>query len=118
VAWAHWPGAAPTDGPHRLDETMEQRVQAEQLTSLGELVSGVTLELDYPLLSILGYAQLSLREDLPPQLRRHLETVCAETQRVARIVRNLLKLARKHLQRDDAWVLTGLIKKNLELKAY
>ncbi|MGH9750479.1 MAG: ATP-binding protein [Candidatus Polarisedimenticolia bacterium] len=102
----------------RLDDAMRQLLQAEKMTSLGELVAGVAHEMNNPLASIMGYTQLMLGHDLPEPLRRRLETVNSEAERMARIVKNLLTFARKHPPERTLQELGPLIQRTLELKAY
>jgi signal transduction histidine kinase/ActR/RegA family two-component response regulator len=101
-----------------LDGARMQLIQAEKLTAIGELVAGVAHELNNPLAAVLGYVQLLLARDLPVEVRRRLETVCTEAERMARIVKNLLTFARKHPPEKRYLGLNGIIEKTLELKAY
>ena len=86
----------------QLKAAQAQLVQAEKLSAIGHLVAGVAHELNNPLTSILGYAQLLEEElDAPrgpldgralaPDARR----IAEESERAARIVRNLLSFARR-----------------------
>lgn len=103
----------------RLDGAMEQLLQAEKMTALGELVAGVAHEINNPLSSILGYTQLLMGKDLPEEVKtRRLETVHSEAERMARIVKNLLTFARKHPPEKRYLGLNGIIEKTLELKSY
>ncbi len=82
-----------------LSRTQAQLVHSEKLASVGLLAGGVAHEINNPLMVILGRTELLLMEDgLPEDIRRNLETVRLETERIGRIVQNLLTFSRKSRQ--------------------
>ncbi|MGH7354895.1 MAG: hybrid sensor histidine kinase/response regulator, partial [Candidatus Rokuibacteriota bacterium] len=87
--------ASARDSLVRLRETQAQLVQAAKMSALGQLVSGVAHELNNPLSVIIGYGQLLLSRDVPEALRRPVELMVAQGDRMAKIVRNLLYFARQ-----------------------
>jgi two-component system NtrC family sensor kinase len=75
----------------RLQEA--KLVQAEKLSMLGTLLAGIAHEINNPLATILGYAEL-LSVRASPADRQGLEAILEEAERCRRIVASLLLFAR------------------------
>jgi len=68
--------------------------RSEKLTSLGQLVSGVAHELNNPLAVVLGNAQMLVKqEQINDKTRAITEKILHESERAAKIVRDLLSFA-------------------------
>lgn len=73
----------------------EQLAQAEKLSSLGRMISGVAHELNNPLTAILGHSELALAELGDDPLACRARLVRDEARRCQRIVQTLLRFARR-----------------------
>ena len=104
------------------DETRDiyhQLLQAEKMAALGQTISGVAHELNNPLATILSWAErLSQRTALDEPVRRGLETILSESERAARIVRNLLTFARKRQTTRAMVDVNQVVRETLALRAY
>jgi len=71
-------------------------VQAAKLAAVGEMAAGIAHELNNPLTSVTGFAELAL-EDIPKdsETRKDLEIVMREAIRARDVVRRLLDFARQ-----------------------
>jgi signal transduction histidine kinase len=105
------------------DGSAEERLrthldQAERLASIGELLSSVAHELNNPLTSVLGFAEILLADDDPALPRQELECIRDEAERCRRIVKNLLDLARSDELQMQPLLLQDVIQKVEEFRAY
>jgi signal transduction histidine kinase len=94
-------------------------VHAEKLSAVGELASGVAHEINNPLTTILGQAQLLLgRSDVPMPVRERVEMMADEASRAARIVQNLLLFARHYPPERRPCAISDQVERVLTLKTY
>jgi len=84
-----------------LRKTQEQLVQAGKLASTGQLAAGVAHELNNPLTTVSGYAQLLLRHlNKKDSNYKKIEAMAKEANRCKAIIKNLLDFSRQAKRKD------------------
>lgn len=96
----------------------EQLIQAEKLSSLGEILSGVAHELNNPLTGVIGYCELLLESSVDNGLKDKLGKVNNAALRCKKIIENLLSFARQHKIEKQYVNINDIIRHTLELKSY
>ena len=89
-----------TDSHQRLKESQEQLIQAEKLSSLGQLAASIAHEVNNPLSGILTYDQLLIRKTKDGTLTAetavdYLSKMERELTRSTKLIRNLLDFSRQ-----------------------
>ncbi|HZN02453.1 MAG TPA: ATP-binding protein [Candidatus Polarisedimenticolia bacterium] len=102
----------------RLRQAQEQLMQADKLSSIGQLISGVAHELNNPLSGVLGFTQLLQASETSPKAKRGLDRIYGEAVRCQKIVQNLLGFARRYKPEKIAHDLVEVVEGVLDLRAY
>lgn len=86
-----------------LAHAEDQVLRSARLASVGRLAAGVAHEIGNPLTAVVGLVELARDVDLDPGTRDELlERTTRETERIQRIIRDLLDFARPEADAPDA----------------
>jgi signal transduction histidine kinase len=107
----------------KLKESQEQLIQADKLTSLGQLAASIAHEVNNPLSGILVYTQLLKKkiksDDIPKETALdYLSKMEYELIRSTKLVRNLLDFARQSPPAFRRVDLNAIVNRAFELAAF
>ncbi len=101
-----------------LETGLDQLIQSKKLVSLGILTAGVAHELGNPLnnISMVAQTYLELYEQLPREDRLdYMKTVLEESERIKKIVQNLLDFSRAKQTNFKIADINSVIRKSIKL---
>ena len=102
----------------KLTIAQEGLVQAEKLSSIGQMVAGVAHELNNPLTSIRLLSEVVMQRDLSDTIRKEIEMISDQAERSLRIVGNLLSFARREEPQKVYVSANAPVEAALELRRY
>lgn len=101
-----------------IKKMRENLYLTDRLASIGELTSGLAHELNNPLTSVIGFADLILQEEIPDSIREDLVLLNKEANRMGQVIRNMLTFARKQPKTKTNLDINEVIQKVLEIRAF
>src|SRR5438093_5349447 len=102
----------------QVQERTHQRLEAEKLATMGNLLAGVAHELNSPLSVILGQVGLFKTNGVDPNARARVKDIGEAAERCVRIVRSFLTMARRHPPERGHVSLNHLLRDAVELLAF
>ena len=104
-------------------EERERRLQLQlnlssRLASLGLMVEGIAHEINNPLSSVIGFAQMLMYEDLPENIKNDVKMINDNAQRIADIMNNLLTFARQQNLQRTYININDIIRATLQMQAH
>ena len=100
----------------QVEDYQSRLAQSDKMSAVGKLLAGIVRELNNPLTTILGFAQLLARS--ADGNKRNLDRIVSETERCARIVQNVLRISRPGKTDKEKIDLHSMVRETLELASY
>ena len=91
---------------------------SNRLASVGVMVEGIAHEINNPLVSVIGFAEMLMQDDIPENAREAVKTISDGAQRVAGIVKNLLTFAQQQKLERTYINVNNIIQATLAMRAY
>lgn len=104
-------------------EERERQLQLQldlsrRLASVGVMVSGIAHEINNPLVSVIGLAELLMQEDIPENAKKDVKIINDSARRVASIVKNLLTFAQQQKLEQTYVTVNEIIQATLAMRAH
>jgi PAS domain S-box-containing protein len=96
----------------------QQIIQSERLAAMGQMIGGFAHELNNPLTSILGMAELLQEGGISEGARKQLVVLHQQARRAAEIVQNLQYFARPPAPGRSPVDLNELVQRTVQMQAY
>src|SRR6202051_2532497 len=102
-----------------MEKKLEQQIiQSERLAAMGQMIGGFAHELNNPLTSVLGMAELLQEDETTISVRKQLGTLYQQARRAADIVQNLQYFARPPAPGKSQVNLNELVQRTVQMQAY
>jgi PAS domain S-box-containing protein len=102
-----------------MEKKLEQQIiQSERLAAMGQMIGGFAHELNNPLTSILGIAELLQEGDASEATRKQIGVLHQQARRAAEIVQNLQYFARPPAPGRSQVNLNELVQRTVQMQAY
>jgi PAS domain S-box-containing protein len=91
---------------------------SSRMATVGEMAAGIAHEINNPLTSVIGFSELLMSGELPPDIKEPVKIIADGSNRVKEIVKRMLNFARQTKSAKTSTNLNELIDTTLELRNY
>ncbi|MFC1920334.1 histidine kinase N-terminal 7TM domain-containing protein [Chloroflexota bacterium] len=99
-------------------ELENQTQLMSRLSTVGEMAAGIAHEVSNPLGTVLGYAELLLKRDIPDDIRDDLEIIDKGAKRAASILERLLSFAGQQNGEHELLNINSIIESTIEFRKH